>query len=226
MLPRSAAALLSTLAFGCATSQNHLQAQESQGLFGVANGQLASYLGTPGKSQDEFQPQSRHERAANYLKGLVSPFTIIFAAGSAGISQWEDVPSPWGQGARGYGHRFGDYLARTGIERTMQWGLESALHEDNRYFQSGKHNAWARLKYAVSGSVLARDDSGARVFSFSRVGSTAATAFLSRTWQPSTDSGPQHGAISFGIGLAGNAGMDVVKEFLPDVLHKLHHQPQ
>jgi hypothetical protein len=73
---------------------------------------LFYYLVMSGKTQDQFRPLSQSERAESYAKGLFSPFLFVTAAGSAGITQWQDVPHSWGQGAEGFGHRFGNYFAK------------------------------------------------------------------------------------------------------------------
>jgi len=182
---------------------------------------MATFLMMPGRTQDRFQPLTQKERAAEYAKSLISPFYLFLAAASAGISQWEDVPPAWGQGAHGFGLRFGNYVAKGTIQRTLLWGGEAALHEDNRYFGSGYQGIWHRTRYALASSVLARHDDGKQYFSFSQIGSQAGAAFLSRTWQPGTDRSMAHGAVSFGIAMAANAGLDVVREFLPDMLRKV-----
>jgi hypothetical protein len=188
-----------------------------------AEASLFDFLVMSGKTQDQFQPLTQVQRAKEYAKGLVSPFNLVSAAISAGITQWQDVPNAWGQGAEGFGHRFGNYVARQEITRTLLWGGEAALHEDNRYFQSGKHGVWARTKYALVSSVVARHDNGKQYVSFSRLGSNAGGAFLSRTWQPSSNNSAGDGAMSFGISMGTNAGLNVLREFLPGILHKLHH---
>src|SRR6266404_6740375 len=171
---------------------------------------LFYFLVMSGKTQDQFQPLTQSQRAEAYTKGLFSPFLFLNAATSAGITQWQDVPHSWGQGAEGFGRRFGNYFAKQTVTRTLRWGSEAALHEDNRYFQSGKHNVWARIKYALVSSVLARHDDGNQYFSFSRLGTNAGAAFLSRTWQPSTDNSAGDGAVSFGISMGTNAGMNIL----------------
>ncbi|HUI80222.1 MAG TPA: hypothetical protein VLY24_19990 [Bryobacteraceae bacterium] len=181
---------------------------------------LFYFLVMSGKTQDQFQPLTQGGRAAAYAKGLFSPFHFLTAAGSAAISQWKDVPAAWGQGGEGFGLRFGNYFAKQTVQRTLRWWGEAALHEDNRYFGSGEHGVWRRTKYAVVSSVLARHDDGRQYFSFSQLGSTAGAAFISRLWQPSTNSSAGDGATSFGISMATNAGLNVLREFLPDMLRK------
>jgi hypothetical protein len=65
--------------------------------------------------------------------------------------------------------------------------------------------------------MLARHDDGSRHFSVSQVGGVAAGAFLSRLWQPPSQSSAGDGAVSFGITMGSNIGFSVAKEFLPDL---------
>jgi len=99
----------------------------------------------------------------------------------------------------------------------VTFGLSSALHEDNRYFNSGKTGFWPRARYAVASEVLARHDDESRHISISQLGGVAAGAFLSRTWQPPSEHSAGDGAVSFGITMTANMGFGIVKEFLPDL---------
>jgi len=92
------------------------------------------------------------------------------------------------------------------------------LHEDNRYFNSGKQQFWPRIGYALASGVLARRDDGRRRFSISQAGGVAAGAFLARTWLPASQSSMEDAATSFGITTGTNVGFGVVKEFLPDMV--------
>jgi hypothetical protein len=151
------------------------------------------------------------------LKTMVNPLGFLKAGFSGGINQWTDKPPEWEQGASGYGKRFADILGQYSIQRTVTFGLASALHEDNRYFNSGKKGLWSRTGYAVASGILARHDDGSRHLSISQLGGVAAGAFVSRTWQPPSQHSPGDGAVSFGITMGSNMGFGVLKEFLPDL---------
>jgi hypothetical protein len=183
---------------------------------GVDN--LLNYLNMAGtETAANFRPLTQKERRDLYLKGLVNPFLYVKAGFSSGLDQWNDKPHEWEQGASGYGKRFANILGQYATQRTVTWGLSSALHEDNRYFNSGKKGFWPRTNYALWSGILARTDSGKRRFSFSQVGGTAAGAFLANTWLPPSQNSAGSGAVSFGISMGVNIGFSVVKEFLPDV---------
>lgn len=179
---------------------------------------LFNYLNMAGTTKaSDFRPLTQRERTNLYLKTMVNPLGYLKAGFSAGIDQWANKPQEWQQGASGYGRRFANILGQYYIQRTVTFGLSSALHEDNRYFNSGKKGFWPRTRYALASSVLARHDDGSRNFSLSQTGGVAAGAFLSRLWQPPSQHSAQDGATSFGITMASNTAFSVMKEFLPDI---------
>lgn len=68
---------------------------------------------------------------------------------------------------------------------------------------------------------MARGNDGHQHISISEIGSLAGSSFLSRLWQPSTNSSAGDGATSFGIAMGVNAGMSVLREFLPDLTRRV-----
>ena len=180
------------------------------------------------KQSNEFRPMNQRERNHLYFKTMVNPFSFAKAGFSAGIDQANDKPTEWEQGASGYGRRFVNILGQYSIQRTVTYGLGSALHEDNRYFNSGKRGFGPRIGYALTSGILARHDDGSRHFSISQVGGVAGGAFLARLWLPPSQSSAGAGAVSFGITMGSNAAFGIVKEFLPDLgraLAKKHKKP-
>jgi len=171
-----------------------------------------------GEKANQFRPLTQAERNHLFYKTMVNPLSFVRCAASAGLDQWKDKPEEWEQGGSGYGKRFGNILGQYSIQRTVTYGLESALHEDNRYFNSGKRGFWSRTAYALSSGILARHDDGTRHFSFSQVGGVAAGAFVARAWLPASEHSAGDGAKSFGITMASNIGFAAVKEFIPDLV--------
>src|ERR1051325_4313993 len=182
---------------------------------------LFYFLNMAGKNPADFRPPTPKEKAKFYAKGLFSPIMLVTASTSAAIAQSQNVPPSWGQGAEGFGARFGNYFAKQAVQRTLRLGGEVLLHEDNRYYSSGAHGAGRRIAYALKSSITARGADGKQHFSFSEVGSLAGSSFISRLWQPSTNNSASDGLTSFGIALAGNAGTDVLREFLPDLTRRI-----
>jgi hypothetical protein len=178
---------------------------------------LLNYFNMSGTKSATFTPLTQHERNQLYFKTMINPVGFVKAGFSAGIDQWNDKPEEWGQGASGYGKRYANILGQYSIQRTVTFGVSSVLHEDNRYFNSGKTGIWPRTEYALASGILARHDDGSRHISISQIGGVAAGAFLSRSWQPSSTHSAGDGAQSFGISMLNNIGFSVAKEFLPDL---------
>jgi hypothetical protein len=170
-------------------------------------------------SRPEFIPMTQRERWQFYFKSTGDPMAIVASAAGAGITQWQDNPTEWGQGARGYERRLGNTYAQHIIRQTLIFGASSALQEDNRYLPSGESAVGSRIKYAVGSTFLARRDDGTRRFAFSRMGASAGTAFISRLWQPHSQNSTGNALCSFGIAIGAQAGFNVAREFLPSVFH-------
>lgn len=190
---------------------------------------LLNYLNMAATTKsNEFRPMAQRERNRLYFKTMVNPIGFVKSGFSAGIDQANDKPAEWEQGASGYGKRFANILGQYSIQRTVTYGLGSALHEDNRYFNSGRQGFWPRTGYALTSGILAHHDDGSLHFSISQVGGVAAGAFLARVWLPQSQNSAGAGAVSFGITMASNAAFGIVKEFLPDLgrsLAKKHKKP-
>jgi len=169
----------------------------------------------------DFKPLSQREQTIIYLKSLINPVWYLRGGLSAAIDLKNDKPREWEQGGSGYGKRFGNIMGQYTIQRTVTFGMSSLLHEDNRYFGSGKKGFWGRTGYAISSSFLARHDNGNRYPSFSLIGGFAAGAFVSRSWQPPSTRSAGDGAVSFGTTMGYNVLSCVVKEFLPDIVRPL-----
>src|SRR6202521_2779443 len=69
----------------------------------------------------------------------------------AGISQAENSEPGYGQGAAGYGKRYGAAFADGTIENFMTAAvLPSLLRQDPRFYQSGQGRFWHRTFYAIT----------------------------------------------------------------------------
>jgi hypothetical protein len=194
------------------------QAQAQSSAVQKAVGGLESYLNMAGSHiAKDFHPLTQRERTDLYLRSLTNPWGFAKAAMSAGIDQSDNKPQEWGQGWGPYGERVANIEGQYVVQKTVTYLISSPLHEDNRYFGSGKHGFWPRTKYAVASSLLARHDNGKLYVSVSQLGGVAAGAFAARLWLPPSQSEAGDAAVSFGITTGGNTAASVLKEFLPDL---------
>jgi hypothetical protein len=170
--------------------------------------------------QAKFTPMTQEERLRYYFRTTFSVESVLRSSAGAGISQWTNTPSEWGQGGEGYARRLGNSYAQHIMQSTMMYGASSVLREDNRYIPSGESTFGPRLKYAIATSFLARRDDGSRRLSFSRLGSYVATAFISREWQPHSTNGAQNAAATFGTSMGITVGFNVAREFFPKIFRR------
>jgi hypothetical protein len=168
-----------------------------------------------------YVPLTQSERARRYAKSLFSIEAIGRSAAGAGLQQWTNTPREWGQGAEGYGRRFASSFGENVVRQTITYGISSAIDEDNRYFRSERTGFGSRTMYAAESTFLARRSDGTRKVSYSRIIGLVATAFISRAWQPPSERGASHAAGSLATSVGTEIGFNVVREFLPSLLH--HH---
>jgi hypothetical protein len=164
----------------------------------------------------------------------------------AGLSQAQDSEPGYGQGAQGYGKRFASAFADGTIENFLTGAVfPSFLHQDPRFFQSGKGSFTRRTGYAVSRIFITRTDSGGQQFNYSEVvGSALAAAISTNTYHPrafiTQRYDPTTGMLTYvhnqsdrtltnTLSVWGSqVGYDtitiVVKEFWPDIHRKLSHK--
>jgi hypothetical protein len=141
----------------------------------------------------------------------------------AGISQAQNSEPGYGQGAEGYGKRFGAAFADGTIENYMTGAiLPSLLRQDPRFFQSGKGGFLHRTGYAMSRIIITRGDSGSQQFNFSEVVGSAMSATISTySYHPKADRTVSNTASVWGSQLGYDTITIVIKEFWPDIRRKL-----
>ena len=149
------------------------------------------------------------------------PLAIAGIAAYAGVLQGINSPEEWGQGGGAYGKRVASTAGWAGIHCVLATGLDSALHQDPRYYPSRSKGFARRVGHAFRGTILTRTDAGGETFSTWRVGSAYGSAFLSNMWYPdrlnTARLGFIQGSIGLGFDLAGNLG----SEFWPDIKRKV-----
>lgn len=144
----------------------------------------------------------------------------------AGISQAENSEPGYGQGAEGYGKRYGAAWADGTIENFWTGAIfPSLLRQDPRYFQKGRGGFWHRTGYAVSRIVVIRSDSGSNQFNYSEIFGSAISAGISTySYHPHEDQTLRNTASVWGTQVAYDALSFFVKEFWPDVRRRLRKQ--
>lgn len=157
-----------------------------------------------------------------FLKDETDPFTFGWVAFEAGLAQANDDSSGYGQGAAGYGKRFGAGLAdewAAGFFGTFLFA--SVLHQDPRYYRVGAGPFKNRLGHALIRPVLTRKDSGGRAFNWSGILGSIAASGLSNAYYPEGDrgAGPTFSRVALRIPFS--MIEELFDEFGPDVEKKI-----
>jgi hypothetical protein len=161
-------------------------------------------------------------------RGSFDYILIPWYAALSGISQAENSEPGYGQGAEGYGKRFGAAFADGTIENFLTGAiLPSVLHQDPRFFQESDGTFLHRTGYAISRIFVTRTDSGHQQFNFSEIfGSAASAAISTYSYHPSADRTLPNTASVWGTQVGYDTATYVVKEFWPDIRRKLSKKKQ
>jgi hypothetical protein len=156
------------------------------------------------------------------------PVEYFWYGALAGISQWENSEAPYGQGAEGYGKRFGAAFADGTIENYFTGAIfPSLLHQDPRFYQTSQGTFWHRAGYAVSRIFVTRTDSGGEQFNYSEIFGAAVSAGISTyTYHPRDERNIPNALSVWGSLVGYDTLTIVVKEFWPDIRRKLGHHKQ
>jgi hypothetical protein len=151
---------------------------------------------------------------------------VLLAGAFAGISQLDNSDESFGQGVKGYAHRLVTNYADQAIGNLLSEGFFPALlHEDPRYRRIGssrgskKHRTW----YAASRVFVTRTDSGGTRFNYSEWLGNATGVAISNTYHPD-DRNWSDNATKLLTQCGTDALSQVLKEFWPDIKHKLFHK--
>ncbi len=164
-------------------------------------------------------------RFRSQVLSIAGPGSLGSAAAGAGIGQWRDEPSEWGQGGSGYARRFGYHMATSAANRMICFGAGALLREDPRYFRSGKPGFWPRALSAIGQTFLVPREGGTRTVAYSRLMGAYGAGFLSNTWHPPHANRPHDAILRGTIMLGGEVGNNFFREFWPDIKSRLFGKP-
>jgi len=161
---------------------------------------------------------TQKDRFRLYMEATFGPLPVLTQAASAGIFQARNRPPEWGQGASGYGRRLGDGFGYNAVRTTITYGTSVLFHEDDRYFASRRRSTGGRILSALASPLIARADNGDRKFSISTTAGIVGGAMIPRAWEPPSWQGAGNVCRSIGYGYAGIAGLNLFREFVPDLI--------
>ncbi len=189
---------------------------------------LIPSLAAAGQRADEdreervtYSPITSSERAAWVAGEIASPGALSSAAFTSAWMTKGNRPKEWSRSARGYGRRFGDAQAATAISSSIEAGLGSLWGEDPRYFRSGRHERWVRVRHAVASVALARRRDGRLAPAWGRFAGSVAGNVIENSWLPPSAATRSQTTARVATGFAGQLAANLWSEFWPDLRRRL-----
>src|SRR6266850_6014109 len=171
-------------------------------------------------------PLSVGEKFKLFVDNSASPGTFVAAAFGAGIGQAENSPSGYGQGAEGFGKRFGASMARNASSEFFgTFVLASILSEDPRFFPQAEPTLGGSVKYALTRVVVTRSDDGRNVANWSGLLGPAMAEGLANVYWPEEERTAPKTLERYGLDLATRAGLNMFRNYWPVFFKKLRRPP-
>ncbi|HEX8815654.1 MAG TPA: hypothetical protein VF753_09150 [Terriglobales bacterium] len=174
-----------------------------------------------------YQPLSSHCKFELFIRQTYSPYNLASVAFEA---TWAQAFAQWpqyGGGMEGWGKRLGATYADTESRRFIQgYVLSTVLHQDPRYFYSGKKNVVARGWYAATRVLITRSDRGTSELNTSELFGALAASSLQDAYYPRPYRTFGNTMGRFSGALSSDATTEIIKEFTPDLMRFYHaHAP-
>lgn len=172
----------------------------------------------PGAVLCSFAPK---DKFVLFVQDMIDPVTFLGVGFDAGIDQAQNSDPTFGQGAAGYGKRFGaNFAGQASSTFFKDFAFPSLFSEDPRYYRLAHGSGEERLFHAMRHAVVAHRDNGRRMFNFSEWLGTVSAVALSNTYHPGNERGFAPAAERVGISVLTDVGFDVLREFWPEISRK------
>jgi hypothetical protein len=162
-----------------------------------------------------------HDKFVLFVKDSADPVNFLGSAFDAGIDQAQNNDPSYGQGAEGYGRRFGaDFGGQVTSRFFKEFAYPTIFSEDPRYYRLAHGPASKRFLHAMEHAVVAHRDDGTRMFNFSEWLGTTSSIVLNNTYHPDSRRGFSNTAERVSYSVLEDMGFDVLREFWPEISRK------
>jgi hypothetical protein len=190
-------------------AQEQLNLEEKQRVLGMFPNFYVSY-------DQHAEPLTARQKYQLAWRTSIDPVTWMMTGVVAGAEQASNTFAGYGQGAQGYGKRFGANYA-DGFTSTMLGGaiLPSLFRQDPRYFYKGTGSLASRAMYAIANSVICKGDNGHWQPNYSGILGGIAAGGISDLYYPASNrSGVEVTFANALIGTAEGAVQNLFQEFI------------
>jgi hypothetical protein len=169
-------------------------------------------------------PQTVKDKFMDATQDSFDYSSILIPGLLAAYSMGTNATPEFHQGAAGYARYFWHAAVDQTSENYMvEFFVPVITHEDTRYYTMGRGGFLKRTEYALTRAVITRSDSGKEEFNISEVVGAGAAAGLSSLYYPSRERSIANTGTEWGLDVGIDAASFVVREFWPDINHKLFH---
>ncbi len=156
-----------------------------------------------------------------FVDDTIDPITFLNAAFNAGLGQAQNSDPSFGQGAAGYGRRFGvNMIDQAQSEFFKDFAYPTIFFEDPRYYRLGQGPTQRRFLHALAHAVVAHHEDGTPMPNYSEWLGTASAVALSNVYHPDNRRGFGPSAENVVFAVSEDAGFDVLREFWPEIARK------
>jgi hypothetical protein len=151
-------------------------------------------------------------------KDAFDPVIFPFIGFIALVNQGQDSDPGFGQGASGYGKRYGAAFGDATIGSFMTGAMfPSILKQDPRYYQLARGGFRHRLVYSITRIVITRSDSGRNQFNGSELAGNFVAAGISNAYHPASDRSFKNTLSGWGNDTGWDMMANIASEFWPDI---------
>ncbi len=167
-------------------------------------------------------PLSSKQKFELFAGESVAPSRFLSSAAGAGISQARNSLDGYGQGAGGYGKRFGSSMATAASNNFFgTFVISSLLHRDPRYFVTLHGGAGHRIGYALSRIVVARTDEGKDAANWAGMLGPLLAESLANSYLPVKEQTAGRTFQRYGIRIGLNTASNALREYWPTIFRNL-----
>ena len=153
--------------------------------------------------------------------------TIANAAVAAAYGQAINSPSGYGQGAEGYGKRFGVDMAYNASENMSgTFLLASALHQDPRFYVRENLSFMQSVGYSAKRVIFTRRDSGEKEVDYSGLIAPAIGEGLANAYYPDKNRSAGSTFARYASDLGWKFGGNLLRQYWPSINRKLRLVPE
>lgn len=124
----------------------------------------------------------------------------------------------WGQGVEGFSKRFGTRVVQSMTKGTGQALVGALFKEDPRFYESRKDGFWPRFGFALTHTLIVKNDGGHEQLSAGRLAGAFASGFVGMAWTPGPINTTDSALVRTGTAMGGVLAGSLWKEFQPDIM--------